>query len=101
MRKLAQPPVGTRQNGALGYIDFPRDVGQHKTREKTPTRLTTILAVQRVRAIGFNFSATDYLNSAGIGLIISLVEDATCRRTQGLRLWLELAQSQAVSAWSV
>jgi len=75
MRKLAQPPVGTRQSGALGYIDFPRDVTA-QTRENAYAAYNH-LAVQRVRAIGFNFSATDYLNSAGIGLIISLVEDAT------------------------
>jgi anti-sigma B factor antagonist len=75
MGKLAQPPVGTRQNGALGYIDFPRDVTA-QTRENAYAAYNH-LAVQRVRAIGFNFSATDYLNSAGIGLIISLVEDAT------------------------
>ena len=29
------------------------------------------------KTIGFNFSATDYMNSAGIGLIINLVEEAT------------------------
>jgi anti-anti-sigma regulatory factor len=75
MGKLAQPQVGTRQNGVLGYIDFPRDVTA-QTRENAYAAYNH-LAVQRVQAIGFNFSATDYLNSAGIGLIISLVEDAT------------------------
>lgn len=71
---MAQPSVGTRQNGTLGYIDFPRDVTA-QTRENAYAAYNH-LAVQRVQAIGFNFSATDYLNSAGIGLIISLVEDA-------------------------
>lgn len=71
---MAQPPVGTRQNGTLGYIDFPRDVTA-QTRENAYAAYNH-LAVQRVQAIGFNFSGTDYLNSAGIGLIISLVEDA-------------------------
>ncbi len=72
---MAQPEVGARQNGTLGYIDFPRDVTA-QTRENAYAAYNQ-LAVQRVVAVGFNFSATDYLNSAGIGLIISLVEDAT------------------------
>ncbi|MFN7210416.1 MAG: STAS domain-containing protein [Aggregatilineales bacterium] len=72
---MAQPPVGIRQNGVLGYIDFPRDVTA-QTRENAYAAYNQ-LAIQRVQAIGFNFSGTDYLNSAGIGLIISLVEDAT------------------------
>jgi anti-anti-sigma regulatory factor len=77
MGRVAQPEVGARQDstGTLGYIDFPRDVTA-QTRENAYAAYNQ-LAVQRVRAIGFNFSATDYLNSAGIGLIISLVEDAT------------------------
>jgi anti-anti-sigma regulatory factor len=75
MESVAQPPVGTRQNGTFGYIDFPRDVTA-QTRENAYAAYNH-LAVQRVQAIGFNFSGTDYLNSAGIGLIISLVEDAT------------------------
>ncbi|MCS6871021.1 MAG: hypothetical protein RML95_02365 [Anaerolineae bacterium] len=75
MGKVSQPKVGTRQNGTLGYIDFPRDVTA-QTRENAYAAYNH-LAVQRVQAIGFNFSGTDYLNSAGIGLIISLVEDAT------------------------
>jgi anti-anti-sigma regulatory factor len=66
--------VGVRYKDALGYIDFPRDVTA-QTRENAYAAYNQ-LAVQRVQAIGFNFSATDYLNSAGIGLIISLVEDA-------------------------
>lgn len=75
MESVAQPPVGIRQNGVLGYIDFPRDVTA-QTRENAYAAYNQ-LAIQRVQAIGFNFSGTDYLNSAGIGLIISLVEDAT------------------------
>ncbi len=71
---MAQAQIGTRQNGTLGYIDFPRDVTA-QTRENAYAAYNH-LAVQRVQAIGFNFSATDYMNSAGIGLIISLVEDA-------------------------
>jgi anti-anti-sigma regulatory factor len=74
--------VGTRQSGALGYIDFPRDVTA-QTRESACAAYNH-LAMQRVQAIGFNFSATEYLNSAGIGLIISLVEDAA---TAGRRVF--------------
>lgn len=66
--------VGVRHDGALGYIDFPRDVTA-QTREGAYQAYST-LAVERVKFVGFNFATTDYLNSAGIGLIISLVEDA-------------------------
>lgn len=66
--------VGTRQEGTLGFLDFPRDVTA-QTRE-TAYRAFHHLVEFKAKHIGFNFSGTDYLNSAGIGLIISLVEDA-------------------------
>ncbi len=64
-----------RLNGAIGFLDFPRDVTA-QTRETAYNAYNT-LARAKVTAIGLNFEASDYLNSAGIGLVISLVEDAT------------------------
>ncbi len=66
--------VGQRQQDTIGFMDFPRDVtGQ--TRETAYDAYNT-LARAKVKAIGLNFEASDYLNSTGIGLVISLVEDA-------------------------
>ncbi len=67
--------VGLRLESELGLLDFPRDVTA-QTRE-TAYSAYNELARSKVRAVGFNFSSTDYMNSAGIGLIINLVEDAT------------------------
>lgn len=67
--------VGHRLNGTIGFMDFPRDVTA-QTRE-TAYNAYNELARNKVAAIGLNFEASDYLNSAGIGLVISLVEDAT------------------------
>jgi len=67
--------VGLRLEGELGLMDFPRDVTA-QTRE-TAYSAYNELARSKIRAVGFNFSSTDYMNSAGIGLIINLVEDAT------------------------
>ena len=67
--------VGCRINGSIGFMDFPRDVTA-QTRE-TAYNAYNELARERVESIGLNFEASDYLNSAGIGLVISLVEDAT------------------------
>lgn len=58
----------------VGIIDFPRDVTA-QTREAAYGAYNE-LARARVQVVGMNFEASDYLNSAGIGLIISLVEDA-------------------------
>jgi anti-anti-sigma regulatory factor len=66
--------VGLRQEGTLGFLDFPRDVTA-QTREAAYSGYND-LARAKVKAVGFNFVSTDYMNSAGIGLIISLVEDA-------------------------
>jgi len=63
--------VGQRQQDTIGFMDFPRDVtGQ--TRETAYDAYNT-LARAKVKAIGLNFEASDYLNSTGIGLVISLV----------------------------
>lgn len=72
---MAIGDVGTRQEGTLGLIDFPKDVTA-QTRE-TAYGAYNQLARAKVKVVGFNFDSTDYMNSAGIGLIISLVEDAT------------------------
>jgi anti-sigma B factor antagonist len=64
-----------RLNESIGFLDFPRDVTA-QTRESAYIAYNT-LARARVKVIGLNFEASDYLNSAGIGLVISLVEDAT------------------------
>lgn len=71
---MAKGDVGSRQEGILGLLDFPRDVTA-QTRE-TAYDAYNELARAKVKTIGFNFSATDYMNSAGIGLIINLVEEA-------------------------
>jgi anti-sigma B factor antagonist len=63
-----------RQSGAVGFMDFPRDVTA-QTRETAYNAYNT-LARAKVKTIGLNFEASDYLNSAGIGLVIGLVEDA-------------------------
>jgi len=55
-----------RLNGAIGFLDFPRDVTA-QTRETAYNAYNT-LARAKVTAIGLNFEASDYLNSAGIGL---------------------------------
>jgi anti-sigma B factor antagonist len=72
---MAKGDVGFRQQGTLGLLDFPRDVTA-QTRE-TAYSAYNELARAKVKAIAFNFSAADYMNSAGIGLVINLVEDAT------------------------
>jgi anti-sigma B factor antagonist len=66
--------VQHRLDGRIGFLDFPRDVTA-QTRETAYTAYNT-LAVEKVDLVVLNFEGTDYLNSAGIGLIISLVEDA-------------------------
>ncbi len=71
---MAKGDVALRQDGDLGLLDFPRDVTA-QTRE-TAYSAYNELARARVKAVGLNFSSTDYMNSAGIGLIINLVEDA-------------------------
>src|SRR5579859_6754322 len=72
---MAKGDVLFRQEGALGLLDFPRDVTA-QTRE-TAYSAYNELARARVRTLLLNFENTDYMNSAGIGLVISLVEDAT------------------------
>jgi anti-anti-sigma regulatory factor len=72
---MAKGDVGQRQEGLLGFLDFPRDVTA-QTRE-TAYGAYNELARAKVKLLGLNFDATDYMNSAGIGLVISLVEDAT------------------------
>jgi anti-sigma B factor antagonist len=72
---MAKGDVGFRQQGTLGLLDFPRDVTA-QTRE-TAYSAYNELARAKVKAVGLNFSAADYMNSAGIGLVINLVEDAT------------------------
>lgn len=72
---MAKGDVGIRQDDALGLLDFPRDVTA-QTRE-TAYSAYNELARAKIKTLSFNFSATDYMNSAGIGLIINLVEDAT------------------------
>ena len=64
-----------RLNEGIGVLDFPRDVTA-QTRESAYNAYN-VLARAKVRVIGLNFESSDYLNSAGIGLVISLVEDAT------------------------
>ncbi|MBN1563431.1 MAG: hypothetical protein JXA10_06320 [Anaerolineae bacterium] len=66
--------VDHRMQGKIGFMDFPRDVTA-QTRE-TAYNAYNELARAKVDVIGLNFEASDYLNSAGIGLVISLVEDA-------------------------
>ncbi len=73
MSKVAE--VGLRQDGIIGYLDFPRDVTA-QTREAA-YRAYTELARAKLNVMVMNFTDSDYLNSAGIGLVISLVEDAT------------------------
>jgi anti-sigma B factor antagonist len=66
--------VEYRVNGAIGYLDFPRDVTAQA--REAAYHAYNELARARVAVVGMNFEASDYLNSAGIGLVISLVEDA-------------------------
>src|SRR5437763_6574548 len=72
---MAKGDVVQRQDGILGVLDFPRDVTA-QTRE-TAYSAYNELARAKVKMLGLNFDSTDYMNSAGIGLVISLVEDAT------------------------
>ncbi|NJL92314.1 MAG: STAS domain-containing protein [Anaerolineae bacterium] len=67
--------VQHRKEGRMGFLDFPRDVTA-QTRETAYTAYNA-LAAEKVELLSLNFDNSDYLNSAGIGLIISLVEDAT------------------------
>ncbi|MBN1200517.1 MAG: hypothetical protein JXJ20_01555 [Anaerolineae bacterium] len=66
--------VGYRLHKSIGFLDFPRDVTA-QTREAA-YEAYSMLAQAKVRIIGLNFDASAYLNGAGIGLVISLVEDA-------------------------
>jgi anti-sigma B factor antagonist len=63
-----------RLNGTIGFMDFPRDVTA-QTRESA-YKAYNLLAGSKVEIVGLNFEASDYLNSAGVGLVIGLVEDA-------------------------
>lgn len=72
---MAKGDVLFRQDGGLGFLDFPRDVTA-QTRE-TAYAAYNELARAKVKSVALNFDQTDYMNSAGIGLVISLVEDAT------------------------
>jgi anti-anti-sigma factor len=72
---MAKGDVLYRQEGTLGLLDFPRDVTA-QTRE-TAYSAYNELARAKVKAVVLNFDSTDYMNSAGIGLVISHVEDAT------------------------
>jgi anti-sigma B factor antagonist len=67
--------VVLRLNENIGFLDFPRDVTA-QTRESAYTAYNALTHAD-VMVIGLNFESSDYLNSAGIGLVISLVEDAT------------------------
>lgn len=71
---MVQTEVGVRWDGEIGFMDFPRDVTA-QSREAAYNAYNQ-LALVKVKSVGLNFGSTDYLNSAGIGLIISLVEDA-------------------------
>src|SRR5260221_5755859 len=71
---MVKADVGSRQEGIVGFRDLARALTA-ETRE-TAYDAYNELARAKVKAMGFNFSATDYMNSAGIGLIINLVEDA-------------------------
>ncbi|KAB2859622.1 MAG: hypothetical protein F9K46_11020 [Anaerolineae bacterium] len=66
--------VQFRQDGKIGFLDFPRDVIA-QTRESAYAAFNQ-LSVSKVEIVAMNFETSDYLNSAGIGLVISLVEDA-------------------------
>lgn len=66
--------VQFRQDGKIGFLDFPRDVIA-QTRESAYAAYNQ-LSVSKVEIVAMNFDTSDYLNSAGIGLVISLVEDA-------------------------
>ncbi|MBI5930791.1 MAG: hypothetical protein HY862_15885 [Chloroflexi bacterium] len=66
--------VQFRQDGKIGFLDFPRDVIA-QTRESAYAAYNQ-LSVSKVDIVAMNFETSDYLNSAGIGLVISLVEDA-------------------------
>lgn len=72
---MASKEVTHRQETKLGFLDFPRDVVA-QTRESAYAAYNH-LAVNKVEILAMNFENSDYLNSAGIGLVISLVEDAT------------------------
>lgn len=72
---MASKEVTHRQEEKLGFLDFPRDVVA-QTRESAYAAYNH-LAVNKIDILAMNFESSDYLNSAGIGLVISLVEDAT------------------------
>lgn len=67
-----------RLENNLGFMDFPRDVTA-QTREQAYKAYNEIIRGE-VKSLCLNFHGTDYMNSAGIGLVISLVEDATSAR---------------------
>ncbi|NDJ84859.1 MAG: STAS domain-containing protein [Chloroflexi bacterium] len=72
---MTSKEVTFRQDSNLGFLDFPRDVIA-QTRESAYAAYNQ-LAINGTEIVALNFEASDYLNSAGIGLVISLVEDAT------------------------
>jgi anti-anti-sigma factor len=72
---MASKEVGYRKVDQMGFLDFPKEVTA-QTRETAYTAYNA-LAAQKVSVIAMNFDNNEYLNSAGIGLIISLVEDAS------------------------
>jgi anti-anti-sigma factor len=70
--------VRSRNEGTRGWLHFSEDVTS-QTRQ-TAFAAYNDLARADVKLICLDFSATDYINSTGIGLIISLVETAIQHR---------------------
>ncbi len=66
--------VVVRQEGTLGWLDFSQNVTLQA--RETAFKAYNELARAKVRRLGLNFSAAEYINSSGIGLVISLVETA-------------------------
>jgi anti-anti-sigma regulatory factor len=72
--------VGFRQDGKSGWLQFPQNISG-QTRE-TAFKAFNELSHLPVKAMCLDFSLTQYINSSGIGIIISLVETALQHRYQ-------------------
>ena len=68
------PSVGSRVEDNIGFMDFPRDVTA-QTREAAYNAYNE-LSQASLRYLAMSFKDSEYVNSAVIGLVISLVEEA-------------------------
>jgi anti-anti-sigma factor len=70
---MANEATSTRVQEAVGYLDFPKDLTV-QDRDGVLAAYNTLIRAH-VRILVLNFKETHFINSGGMGLIMSLVEE--------------------------